>query len=218
MELQDQLVAIERRLWTNDAKVYESHLGDEALLAFPETGVITKRTALEAIRRENEEGRYWADVQFNDVRVLRIGADAALLTYRVSARWAHEISSTTALATSTYVRSADGWKLAFHRQSRLDEPHRGNERAPARVRRARPAAPVWTTRARAFGAWSAGAAAIGALAVGATAIGALAIGRMTVGAFVLKRGRVGALTVNELRIGRLRIHERVVDEETGISR
>jgi hypothetical protein len=41
MDLQDQLLAIERRLWTNDAEVYDVHVTDQALMAFAETGIIT---------------------------------------------------------------------------------------------------------------------------------------------------------------------------------
>lgn len=106
MELQDQLVAIERRLWTNEAAIYENHLIEDALLVFPETGVITRHIAVQAIRRENEEGRRWAEVQFSDVRVLRIGADAPLLTYRVFARWAHETSSTAESGRRRFSRDA----------------------------------------------------------------------------------------------------------------
>jgi hypothetical protein len=32
--MQDQLLAIERRLWTNDAAFYEAHLTDDALLIY----------------------------------------------------------------------------------------------------------------------------------------------------------------------------------------
>jgi hypothetical protein len=51
MEVQDQLVAIERRLWTNDAAFYEAHLTDDALLIFAETGAITRDVAVSAIRK-----------------------------------------------------------------------------------------------------------------------------------------------------------------------
>jgi hypothetical protein len=57
MQLQDQLLAIERRLWTNDAAFYEAHLAEEALLVFAETGVITRDVAIAEIRNENAQGR-----------------------------------------------------------------------------------------------------------------------------------------------------------------
>ena len=52
MELQNQLLAIERTLWTNDAAFYEAHLTEDALLVFAETGAITRNVAVAAIRKE----------------------------------------------------------------------------------------------------------------------------------------------------------------------
>jgi hypothetical protein len=84
MQLQDQLLAIERRRWTNDAAFYESNLAEEALLVFAETGVITRDVAVAEIRKENAEGRRWEHVEFDDIRYLRMAADVALITYQVS--------------------------------------------------------------------------------------------------------------------------------------
>jgi hypothetical protein len=196
MGLQDELLTIERRLWTNDTNVYDRYLTGDALLAFAETGVISKDTAMEAIRQENRDGRRWADVAFDDVGMLQLGTNSALLTYRVHARWANEASSMTALASSVYVRNGEGWKLAFHQQTTLG----GVEPAPrSAVSRA--------AALSAVGASSAGAVALGAFAIGAAAVGALAIGRLAVGAFDVKRGRIRALSVDELEIGRLQVRE-----------
>jgi hypothetical protein len=206
MGLQDELMAIEHRLWTNDADIYDRQLTGDALLAFAETGVISKDTAIAAIRRENRDGRRWADVTFEDVAMLQLGVDSALLTYRVHARWANEVSDMTALASSVYVRSGGEWKLAFHQQTPMNglEP-RDHSSSTVAVRRA---------GAVSAGAVSAGAAAfgtlaIGALAVGAAAVGALAIGRLAVGAFDVKRGRIRALSVDDLQIGRLYVREQI---------
>lgn len=117
MQLQDQLLVIERRLWTNDAAFYEANLAEEALLVFPETGVITRDTAVAEIRKENARGQEWEHVEFDDIRCLRVAADVALMTYQVLARWAHEPSSRSALASSVYVRRVGEWKLAFHQQT-----------------------------------------------------------------------------------------------------
>ncbi len=119
MELQAHLTAIERRLWTNDPGFYGDALVEEALLVFPETGVITRDAAVAAIRVENAEGRRWAEVHFQDVRCLRVSADAAVLVYRVTARWEHEESAVSALASSVYVHRQDLWKLILHQQSPL---------------------------------------------------------------------------------------------------
>jgi hypothetical protein len=204
MNLQDQLLAIERRLWTNDAEVYDVHVTDQALMAFAETGIITKNTALQEIKRENQRGKRWADVQFNEVRAITLGPQAGLLTYRVSARHFDEPSSMEAIASSVYVKEEDRWKLAFHQQTRLPQSERkrgGDTRADGRVRSA------MALPARAIGASSAGAVAFGAFALGATAVGALAIGRLAVGSLALRRGHVRTLTIDDLQIGRLLVRE-----------
>jgi hypothetical protein len=113
----DHLLNIERKLWTNDAVFYRDHLTKDCLLVFPETGVISRDVAVDAIHKENEEGRRWAEVQFDEVRSLRLGEGVALLTYRAIARWEHEKSAITALASSLYVKRDGVWKLAFHQQT-----------------------------------------------------------------------------------------------------
>jgi hypothetical protein len=116
--VRDHLLTIERRLWTNDAVFYKENLTDDCLLVFPETGVITREVAIDAIRKENEEGRRWAEVNFDQIRNLMLADDVALLTYRVTARWEHEKSAVTALASSVYLKRDDGaWRLTFHQQT-----------------------------------------------------------------------------------------------------
>jgi hypothetical protein len=121
MEIEKQLIDIERKLWTNDAVFYKNNLIDEALLVFVETGVITRDVAVDAILTENAEGRRWAEVEFDEVRTLRLADEIALLTYRVAARWEHEQAKNSALASSVYVKRGGTWKLAFHQQTQLKE-------------------------------------------------------------------------------------------------
>jgi hypothetical protein len=117
MDFDKQLIDIERKLWTNDAVFYRNSLTEDALLVFPETGVITRDAAVDAILTENADGRRWAEVEFYDVRSLRLADDVALLTYRVAARWEHDQSKNLALASSVYVKRDEVWKLAFHHQT-----------------------------------------------------------------------------------------------------
>jgi hypothetical protein len=116
-EFPEYLASIERKLWTNDSVFYRDNLTDDCLLVFPETDVISRDMAVDAIRKENEEGRRWGEVDFSDTRTLRLAEDAALLSYRVTARWEHETSATTALASSLYIRCDGAWKLALHQQT-----------------------------------------------------------------------------------------------------
>jgi hypothetical protein len=119
MGIEEQLIDIERKLWTNDAVCYRNSLVEEALLLFPETGVISRDIAVDAILNENAEGRRWADVEFSEVRSLLLADDVALLIYRVVARWEHEQSKNSALASSIYVKRGGVWKLAFHQQTAI---------------------------------------------------------------------------------------------------
>ena len=117
MPLQDELVAIERTLWTNDRQVYDGRLDDRAVLVFPETGVMHRASALEGIERENRDGRRWAEVAFADVEVVSVMPDIALLTYRADARREGESTIRSVLASSLYARRDRGGRLAFHQQS-----------------------------------------------------------------------------------------------------
>jgi hypothetical protein len=116
MALQKELTDIERKLWTNDAVVYKDRLIEEAILVFPETGVITRDIAVSAILNENAEGRRWAEVEFDAVRSLPVAHGVALLTYRE-----HEKTKISALASSVYVKRDGIWKLAFHQQTPVKE-------------------------------------------------------------------------------------------------
>ena len=120
---------------------------------FPETGVMRKAAALEGIAQENRAGRKWAEVAFADVEAVAVTSDAALLTYRADARWEHESTIRSVLATSLYVRRASGWRLAFHQQS-YPEGVKALAALPSLPR---------DTRRHAFGALAGRAAAIGRL-------------------------------------------------------
>jgi hypothetical protein len=120
-ELPEHLLNIERKLWTNNAVLYKDNLTEDCLLVFPETGVITRDKAVDAIRKENEEGRRWSEAYFDELHSRRLANDVALLTYRAVARWEHEESTITVLASSLYLKREGAWKLAFHQQTPINE-------------------------------------------------------------------------------------------------
>jgi hypothetical protein len=182
-------------LWTNNRDIYAERLEDDAVLVFPETGVMRKAAALAGIEQENLTGRRWADVAFADVEAIAVTPDVALLTYRADARWERESTMRSVLATSLYVRRVRGWMLAFHQQS-LSEGIKAPEALPS-LRRA--------SHRQRFGGVAGRAAAIGACAIAATAFGAVAIGRLAVGAFAARRGRIRTLTIDNLNVGNLRV-------------
>lgn len=111
------LMAIERRLWTNDPDFYEATYLPEAVLIFPEVGRIDRGFAIEAIRGENRRGRHWAEVAFDDVATLPLGDGTVLLTYLATARWSDEASPGRTLCATLYVERDGRWRVAFHQQT-----------------------------------------------------------------------------------------------------
>jgi len=124
VSLKESLVAIERKLWKNDATLYRDNLHDDALLLFPETGPISRDSAVDAIRQENTQGRHWAEVEFSDLCLVELSDNVAVLIYRSKSRWANETQFVHALCSSTYLRRDGVWKLALHQQAAVEPPQR----------------------------------------------------------------------------------------------
>jgi Domain of unknown function (DUF4440) len=117
-EVLKDLITIERTLWANDAQIYHDRYSPEAILIFPGVGRIDRETAVAAIRKENAEGRAWAEVRFDDVDGRWITTDAAaLITYMATARWNYASSASRTLCASVYVRVGGSWRVAFHQQT-----------------------------------------------------------------------------------------------------
>jgi Domain of unknown function (DUF4440) len=117
-ETLNDLITIERTLWENDADTYHERYSPEALLIFPGVGRIDRERAVAAIRKENAEGRAWAEVRFDDVDGRWIKSDAAaLITYMATARWNYESSASKTHCASVYVRVGESWRVAFHQQT-----------------------------------------------------------------------------------------------------
>jgi hypothetical protein len=115
--LVDELLPIERSLWTNDPDIYERTYDSDAVLIFPEVGRISLQAAIEAIRQDNREGRHWADVKFENTAARQIGTDGVLLTYLVTARWNHETAPSMALCSTIYVGPRGSRKVPLHQQT-----------------------------------------------------------------------------------------------------
>ena len=116
-EQHDQLIGIERRLWSNDPEFYEATYLPGAVLVFDQIGRISRDDAVKAIREEKASGRYWAEVAFDDVAFSRIAQDAVLLTYAATARWNDEQAPSNALCSTVYLREAGRWRVALHQQT-----------------------------------------------------------------------------------------------------
>jgi hypothetical protein len=115
--LLDELLEIERSLWTNDPDIYRGTYAPDAVLIFPEIGRISIDAAVEAIRQENREGRRWAEVKFDDTTAREIGSDCVLLTYVATARWNYETASSKALCSTIYVDPSGRRRIVLHQQT-----------------------------------------------------------------------------------------------------
>ena len=114
----DELITIERTLWQNNPDVYHDRYLPEAVLVFTGVGRLDRDTAVAAIRKENADGRAWAEVRFDDVDGRWIsGGEAGLITYIATARWNYESAVSETLCATLYIRAGESWKVAFHQQT-----------------------------------------------------------------------------------------------------
>ena len=108
---------LETQFWLAGAEFYERVLCADALMVLPPpAGVLDRVATLESVR-----GARWRNVsiearhlEFPDPRV-------AMLAYVARAERGVPTSVYVAQCSSTYVLSADGWRLALHHQTPLGE-------------------------------------------------------------------------------------------------
>ena len=113
MDVQDELMEIERGFWTGGPEAYRRHVDEECLLAFGEGAGVSSREQIAG----SAGGARWRDPEIAVRGFLRPTDDVALLTYE--AKTAREGRDYHALVSSGYVRRDGGWKLTFHQQTPL---------------------------------------------------------------------------------------------------
>lgn len=114
----DELLDLEREAWralstSGDAAVayFADVLADDVLMLLPLGLVVADRD--EVI--DSMSGEPWTSYQLQDERVLPLGEDSAVVAYTAHAQRAGV--DYHALVNSTYRRTSDGWRLAFHQQT-----------------------------------------------------------------------------------------------------
>jgi hypothetical protein len=120
MNLQDDLLALERKLWSGGRAAYERALDDDCLIAFTEMAGVSSR---DSIAKQADASR-WHDLHLAVEGFLQPTDDVALLTYRASATRAEQ-EPYTARVSSGYVRRQGDWKLMFHQQTPLSTAKEG---------------------------------------------------------------------------------------------
>ncbi len=121
-DLTNELMALERGFWeaATDRDFFREHLADEAVMVFPYgVGAMDKAMVLYTIRADVEA---WTSLEFTEEQVVRLGDDAAVITYKVAAGRSDD-EPFKAFISSTYVRRDGNWLLAFHQQTLASTGH-----------------------------------------------------------------------------------------------
>jgi len=114
--LADRLFGLEEQFWKGDAAFYRKNLADEAVMVFPDpAGVMIKDEMCSTI----DDSPRWEIVELEELRVMELDDNAAVVTYKATAMREGEVLPYVARASSAYVRDGDRWKLAFHQQTPL---------------------------------------------------------------------------------------------------
>lgn len=115
MTIENELLAIEKQLWTGASDAYLENLDEQCLVAFIGMAGAFGR---EEIAGTVEGADRWRDVELDVEDVLQATDDVAIFTYTASAVRG-EGERYRALVSSGYVRRDGSWKLMFHQQAPL---------------------------------------------------------------------------------------------------
>jgi len=109
----DDLWAVERRLWLDDLDAYAAILDPACVMAFPPpAGLMGGAEIAESLTGAPR----WADVEMAERRLAQAANDIAVLAYRAAARRAGS-GPYHAYCTSTYRRDGGTWRLIQHQQT-----------------------------------------------------------------------------------------------------
>lgn len=114
MKLED-LLTIERALWTGGPDAYRHHLDEQCMIAFTEMAGVASR---DQVAGSVEGGPRWRDPDIEVEGLLQPSPDVAILTYRATAVRGED-EPYHALVSSGYIRRDGGWKMMFHQQTPL---------------------------------------------------------------------------------------------------
>jgi hypothetical protein len=115
MTLAETLFTLERELARGDGETYERLLTDGAVVVVPSM-TMDKPQTVAAMNASPG----WDAVGFADEQCAELNDEAALLTYRFLGRRGDDVDY-KALMGSVYVLRDQGWRLAFHQQTPLEQ-------------------------------------------------------------------------------------------------
>ncbi|CAN7165922.1 nuclear transport factor 2 family protein [Variovorax sp. LjRoot290] len=115
--MEEDLWALEERLWLGDALFYEQHLAVDARMVFPQpVGMMGRAQILASI----EPDKRWRRVEFANQHLLAPAEGTAVLVYAAAADRGSTGSAYRAQCSSVYVRTGGRWQLVAHHQTPAD--------------------------------------------------------------------------------------------------
>jgi uncharacterized protein (TIGR02246 family) len=113
----DELIELERDGWTSlcqgtAAGFYGATMTEDGLMVLANGGVMTRDDVVNAL----ENAPPWASFAMDDIRVVRLGDDAAALVY-VGTGYRDGSEPFVGAMTSVYVRRDGRWRLALYQQT-----------------------------------------------------------------------------------------------------
>jgi hypothetical protein len=114
MALQNDLISIEKELWTGGPEAYLRNLDEDCLVAFEEMAKLSTR---EEVAGMADGAPRWRDLEIEPVGLVQPTDDMAIVSYRIDATRGDE--RYRALIGSAYVKRDGRWKLSFHQQTKL---------------------------------------------------------------------------------------------------
>jgi hypothetical protein len=116
MSIQNDLLDLDRSLWSGGAEAFREAVDDDCLVAFTQMAGVSSRE--EVVSSVGGSPR-WKNVEIEPKGVIIPTDDVAILTYRASAnRGAND--EYRALVSSGYVKRSGRWKLMFHQHTPLE--------------------------------------------------------------------------------------------------
>ncbi|MFC3205094.1 nuclear transport factor 2 family protein [Aquamicrobium soli] len=102
---------LEKRFWLEGAPVYETHLHENALMIFPEAGILDRAAVIESLQAAPR----WESVEMSEQRTIRGGA-FTVLAYASEARRRGD-PPYRAFCCSSYIRTDGGWLMTSHQET-----------------------------------------------------------------------------------------------------
>ncbi len=120
MSLEKELFEIEEGFWLKGEEHFLAHVDSQCLLAFPQMGEMHGVHSRERVAATATTANRWKNLRITGRHLLEPSDGVAIISYRADVQRADGMDY-AALISSAYVSRDDGWKLAFHQHSPIEE-------------------------------------------------------------------------------------------------